>query len=95
MLFKSKGEAARSVIVAENKHTFLVYKVSAKQNEAYNDDEVWINGKLYDVAERKIVNDTLYLSLYHDTDEENVLSVISDFFNPDEKSSQTPFPNIP
>jgi uncharacterized RDD family membrane protein YckC len=30
MLFKSKGEAARSVIVAENKHMFLVYKVSAK-----------------------------------------------------------------
>jgi hypothetical protein len=46
------------------------------------------------VVERKIVKDTLYLSLYHDTDEESVLSVISDFFNPDEKSSLTPFPNI-
>ena len=95
MLFNSKELASQSVIAAENNHSLTVCKIPASQQAAYSDDEVWINRKLYDIAERKIINDTLYLSLYHDADEESVLSVISDFFNPDEKNSVTTPSNAP
>ena len=86
MLFNSKEQATQSVIAAEKSHSLAVYKVAANQQDNYKDNEVWVNGKLYDVAERKIIKDTLYLSLYHDSDEESILSVITNFFNPDEKS---------
>jgi hypothetical protein len=95
MIVHSKHKAAQSVITAENNHTLKLFKVSAKQQDKYSDDEIWVNGDLYDVAERKIIQDTLYVSLYHDADEESILSVITDFFKTDDNTYVSAFPNAP
>lgn len=86
MLFESKEKAAHSFAAAAKDHSLKLIKFPLQLAKNYNDDELTIDGKLYDVGERETTNDTLYLSLYHDTDEEDVLSSISDFFKSDDSS---------
>ena len=42
-------------------------------------DELWYRGKLYDVAKRELVHDTLYLYLYRDREEEDLTTDCGDF----------------
>jgi len=93
MLLQSKEKAMHSIAAASYNHSLRLYKIPASQKDAYSDDEVTINGNLYDVGEREIVNDTLYVTLYHDTDEENLLSLITNFFKTDDGTSVSSFPN--
>jgi hypothetical protein len=95
MLLQSKEKAMHSIAAAAYDHSLRLYKIPASQKDAYSDDEVTINGNLYDVGEREIINDTLYITLYHDTDEQNVLSLITDFFKTDDGTSVSSFPNRP
>jgi hypothetical protein len=43
-------------------------------------DEVWYNDKLYDVVERDRINDTLYVFLLQDEQEQNVLTGNQKYF---------------
>ncbi len=84
MLLYSKHIATRGMMAAESNSSLAVIKVPLNQQDAYNDDEIRIDGNLYDVGKREIINDTLFLSLYHDTDEQDILSEISEFFKSDD-----------
>ena len=92
MLLRSKNMAMNSIANAEHNHSLTLFKVPVSQQAAYSDDEIRIEGNLYDVSERKISNDTLYLSLYHDIDEQSILTAIGDFFKADD-TAMSPFPN--
>ena len=95
MLFRSKEKATHSVAAAEHNHSLRLFKISASEQDKYNNDEVRINGDLYDVGDREIINDTLYMSLYHDTDEQNVLTDITDFFKADDATVISVIPGKP
>ncbi len=86
MLLYSKHRASCGVAAAKHNSSFNVIKVPLNQQDAYSGDEIRIDGNLYDVGKREIINDTLFLSLYHDTDEQDILSEISDFFKADDVS---------
>jgi hypothetical protein len=43
-------------------------------------DEVWYHGKLYDVVERDRINDTIYVFLLQDEQEQNVLAANQKYF---------------
>ena len=84
MLLCSKNRATQGIATAKYNHSLKLIKVPLNQQDAYSNDEMRIDGNLYDVGEREVVNDTLYLSLYHDSDEQSVLSAISDYFKADD-----------
>ena len=95
MLLHSKEKAIHGIAAAKHSHRLRLFKVPANQQSKYTGDEVTINGNLYDVGEREIISDTLYISLYHDADEQGVLSVITDFFKADDASAVSAFPDRP
>jgi hypothetical protein len=47
-------------------------------------NEVWYDNKLYDVAERDRINDTVYVFLLRDEEEQNVISNDQNFFRDNE-----------
>ena len=50
-----------------------ILRVPVAQLQKDESDEVWYDGKLYDVAERDRIDDTLYVFLERDEQEQNVL----------------------
>ena len=84
MLLSSKKEARLAMATAKNNHSLKLVKVPLTRQDAYSSNEIRIDGDLYDVGEREAINDTLYLSLYHDADEQSVLAAIGNFFKEDD-----------
>jgi hypothetical protein len=84
LVFHVKEEAKESGIANEKAQRLTLIKIPLTKKEQYSGDEIWYNNKLYDVVETKIINDTLYKYLYHDQNEENVLSEINNFFKSDD-----------
>jgi len=95
VLLHSKEKARQNITAAEDRQTLKRFKISVKEKDKYNDDEAWINGELYDIAERKTEGDSISLYLYHDADEESILSEIGDFFKPDDNTFIASSPDIP
>lgn len=60
-----------------------ILKVPACRLQKDGSDEVWYNNKLYDVAERDRINDTLYVFLLQDEQEQNVLTCNKNYFQND------------
>ena len=50
-------------------------------------DEIWLNGKLYDVASYSITKDTVSISVFHDNNEESLVHQIAESFEPNESCS--------
>ena len=48
-------------------------------------DEVWVNGNLYDVSSYVIINDTAFVTVLHDENEEGLIKNIVDSFEPNDK----------
>jgi hypothetical protein len=46
-------------------------------------DEVWYHNKLYDVVERDRINDTVYVFLLRDEQEQNILTCNQNYFRDD------------
>ena len=55
--------------------------------ESKETDEIWRNGKLYDIAGFTISNDTAIVSVYHDNNEESLVYQIAESFEPNESCS--------
>jgi hypothetical protein len=51
-----------------------ILRVPVSQLQRDESDEVWYDGKLYDVVERERINDTVFVFLERDEQEQNVLS---------------------
>jgi hypothetical protein len=67
--------------ISLNEHLQKI-KIPLKQFDKKNTKEVWAQGKLYDVSSYVIIKDTVVLLAFHDEDEESLLSVIKDSFEP-------------
>jgi hypothetical protein len=57
-----------------------IFKVPVCLLQKDESDEVWYNDKLYDVVERDRINDTLYVFLLRDEQEQNVLTGNQKYF---------------
>ncbi len=57
-----------------------VLKVAVAKLDKDEQDEVWYQQKLYDVVKRKTINDTSYVYILHDDDEEQLLADNCNYF---------------
>ena len=46
-----------------------------------NDNEVWYNGHLYDIASYAVVHDSVLISVLRDDKEEGLVNIISEYFS--------------
>jgi hypothetical protein len=72
-LLKAKLDARVSLAKLNPRASFDILKVPVCLLQKDESDEVWYNDKLYDVVERDRINDTLYVFLERDEQEQNVL----------------------
>ena len=77
-LLKDKKEA--QIAVASLKNGSGIIKVPLVRYAENAESEIWVDGKLYDVVKRQLVNDTVYISVYHDSSEQGLLSEIKEHF---------------
>jgi hypothetical protein len=94
LVFHAKEEAKEAMAEKNGSADLTIIKIPLKVNSS-NADEIRFHGKLYDVVKREVIKDTVYEYLYHDENEENVLSEIGIFFKGDDNcffpaSSATP-----
>jgi hypothetical protein len=80
-LIKAKIEAAAVIANSDGETLFIKIPVAALQKDESH--EAWYNNKLYDVAKRESANDTEYVYLIRDEDEQNVLNDNSEYFKND------------
>jgi hypothetical protein len=57
-----------------------ILKVPVSRLQKDESDEAWFDGKLYDVAERDRINDTVYVFLLRDEEEQGVLYASQRYF---------------
>ena len=72
-LLKAKLEAKLALAKINPRASLDILKVPVCLLQKDESDEVWYDGKLYDVVERDRINDTLYVFLERDEQEQNVL----------------------
>ena len=78
-LLQAKIEAA-SIRTGETQHDALILlKVMAKM-DADNEEEISINGKLYDITEKKIIQDSVYYYGIEDKKEQETINNVTDHF---------------
>ena len=80
-----KMEAHEEIAVKDHLQTIkLSLKDFSSQKE---NDEIWVNGKLYDISSFVVVNDSVIFSVLHDEQEEGLVKNIADSFEPNDKYS--------
>jgi hypothetical protein len=72
-LLKAKFDAKLALARIDPRASFDILRVPVSLLQRDESDEVWYNDKLYDVVERTRINDTLYVFLERDEQEQNVL----------------------
>jgi hypothetical protein len=71
-----------------NKDHLQTIRLSLKDfNDLKENDEVWDNGKLYDIGNVVITGDSAIVSVLHDEKEEGLIKNIADSFEPNDKYS--------
>jgi hypothetical protein len=80
-IIKAKIEALGAIANCDVEKTSIKIPVAELQKD--ESDEAWYNNKLYDVAKRESVNDTEYIYLLRDEEEQDVLNDNSDYFKND------------
>jgi hypothetical protein len=73
-LLKAKLDARLALAKINPRASLDILQVPVSQLQKDESDEVWYDGKLYDVVERDRINDTLYVFLERDEQEQNVLN---------------------
>jgi len=72
-LLKAKLDAKLALARINPRASFDILRVPVSLLQKDESDEVWYNDKLYDVVERDRINDTLYVFLERDEQEQNAL----------------------
>lgn len=72
--------------IAASQHLQTIKLSLSEFNNARGKDELWLNGRLYDVHSYVVVNDSVFVSVFHDEDEESIVKIIADSFEPNDKS---------
>jgi hypothetical protein len=73
-LLKAKLDAKIALAKINSRASFDILRVAVWQLQKDESDEVWYDGKLYDVVERDRINDTQYVFLERDEEEQNILT---------------------
>jgi lipopolysaccharide export LptBFGC system permease protein LptF len=77
--FRVKEQARTEMSAGEHLETI---KLSLNEFSQYRDnDEIWVNGRLYDISSYKVVNDQVFISVFHDNNEEGLVKVLSEQFD--------------
>ncbi len=79
--FQAKKEAHLTLVNHTN--NLQVFKIPTKQLKQNGQDEIWHDGKLYDIASCKINGDTATIYVLHDKEEESIISRITDYLKAD------------
>jgi hypothetical protein len=65
----------------------ILVKVEPKNSLEEQEDEFFLNGKLYDVVEKKVGEDSVYYYAVEDANEEQAVSQLSKHFNNENSNS--------
>jgi hypothetical protein len=79
-LLKAKLDARIALAKTDPQAGSDVIKVPVCRLQKDESDEVWYNDNLYDVVERDRINDTIYVFLLRDEQEQNVLTGNQKYF---------------
>jgi hypothetical protein len=79
-LLKAKLDAKLALAKTNPQASSDILKVPVCLLQKDESDEVWYNDKLYDVVERDRVNDTIYVFLLQDEQEQNILTSNQKYF---------------
>jgi hypothetical protein len=82
-MIQVKSEAGELISQLEDYDQPGLIKIPSYSLEKDESDEVWYQGKLYDVAKREMIRDTEYVYILHDQDEEDLLQDMSSYFTMD------------
>ncbi len=94
LVFHAKEEA-REAVADDNAKDLKLIKIPLKIASQNNEDEIWYDHQLYDIAKREIIKDTVYEYLYHDKVEQNLLTEIGAFFRSNDDSFIPALPGTP
>jgi hypothetical protein len=95
LVFQAKEEAREAIAEKNGTDSFKIIKIPLKINKQSNEDEIWLDHQLYDAIKKEIIRDTVYEYLYHDKNEESVLSEIGSFFKDDDDNYFPPSSDVP
>ncbi len=79
-MVKAKIEAAIAIKNINDQQIPVLLKVPVTRLQKNEGSEVWYNNKLYDVVKSEQINDTGYVYLLRDEDEESILADNSVYF---------------
>ena len=74
-----KMEAGESVLVKSNLEIIKLPIAEFRNNKT--GDEVWVNGRLYDIGSYTVANDTACISVFHDNNEEALVKGMAASFD--------------
>lgn len=79
-MLKAKVEAKLALAKTSPQASPDILKVPVNRLQKDELDEVWYNSELYDVVERDRIDDTIYVFLLRDEQEQNILTCKRDGF---------------
>ncbi len=85
-------EAESALLNPETKLTKITLSNAEYQNCKLNNKEIKLNGKLFDIKNAVFNNDQIELLAYEDVHESGIISLIENFFSPE--NSKKDFPQL-
>jgi hypothetical protein len=86
MIFHAKWNASVLIRNGDNADRMQILKLSNKDAQVFDQDEVMYRGVMFDVAKKITGRDSVILYLYPDHDEQNALTQLVNYFKSDETS---------
>jgi hypothetical protein len=83
MIFRSKWNAGCLVRSKNRSQSLFKLTVNKKEAKAFDDDEIKYQGKLFDVVTKTMTSDSVTFFLYRDTEEQDALTDLVNYFSPD------------
>ena len=86
LVIQAKYRSGQAIELLENQHRLQLVKIPVQAAQQYNSNEIWYQHQLYDVANRKTIGDTVYFYLYHDQEEQNILSKLDNLLRSEDNT---------
>jgi hypothetical protein len=86
LIFRAKRNATILIRNSNHPERIQTLKLTNKEAKFYEEDEITYQGKLFDVAKRMALRDSVVLFLYADNDEQNILTELANYFKSDDSS---------
>jgi hypothetical protein len=83
MIFRSKWNSYKIISNGDHPERMKILTLSNKEAHPFDQDEVMYKGILYDVTQRITLRDSVILHLYPDSEEQNILTQLVDYFKSD------------